>query len=78
MIDKSTILRYMGNALLILGYYILVWGDEKYGLIVKVIGGFLLVPSFLYFKMWDSLTLCGFYFIIEISRLYHLFVTDGR
>jgi hypothetical protein len=76
--EKSTILRYLGNALLVLGYYILVWGDEKSGLIIKVIGGSLLVPSFFYFKMWDSLTLCGFYFVIEISRLYHLFVTDGR
>jgi hypothetical protein len=76
--DKSTLLRYVGNALLIIGYYILVWGDEKSGLIVKVIGGLLLVPSFFYFKMWDSLTLCGFYFVIEISRIYHLLVTDGR
>lgn len=76
--DRQTILRYLGNILLIIGYYVLVWGDEKFGLTVKVIGGLLLVPSFVYFKMWDSLTLCGFYFMIEVSRLYHLFVTDGR
>ena len=76
--ETSTILRYVGNALLILGYYILIWGDERVGLIVKVVGGILLIPSFFYFKMWDALTLCGFYFIIEISRLIHLIVTDGR
>lgn len=76
--DKQTLLRYIGNIFLILGYYILLWGDEKFGLVVKMVGGLLLIPSFLYFKMWDSLTLCGFYFVIELSRLYHLFVTDGR
>ena len=76
--DKQTLLRYIGNICLIFGYYVLLWGDEKFGLLVKMIGGILLVPSFFYFKMWDSLTLCGFYFAIEISRLYHLFVTDGR
>ena len=76
--ENQTILRYVGNALLIIGYYALVWSDEKYGLIIKIIGGTLLIPSFYYYKMWDALTLCGFYFIIEISRLIHIIVTDGR
>ena len=76
--EKQTILRYIGNALLIIGYYFVIWSDEKYGLIVKIVGGLLLVPSFYYYKMWDALTLCGFYFIIEISRLIHIIVTDGR
>jgi len=77
-VDRQTILRYIGNALLILGYYAILWSDEKIGLIVKIVGGLLLVPSFYYYKMWDALTLCGFYFIIEISRFIHLIVTDGR
>ena len=76
--EKQTILRYVGNALLIIGYYFVIWSDEKYGLIVKIVGGLLLVPSFYYYKMWDALTLCGFYFVIEISRLIHIIVTDGR
>jgi hypothetical protein len=77
-VETSTILRYVGNTFLIIGYYVLLWGDEKSGLIVKFVGGLLLVPSFYYYKMWDSLSLCGFYFIIEISKLIHLFATDGR
>jgi hypothetical protein len=77
-VENQTILRYVGNALLIIGYYALVWSDEKYGLIIKIIGGILLIPSFYYYKMWDALTLCGFYFVIEISRLIHIIVTDGR
>ena len=76
--DKTTILRYVGNALLITGYYILLWGDERLGLIIKLIAGVLLLPSFVYFKMWDSVTICGFYAFIEIARLIHLSATDGR
>jgi hypothetical protein len=76
--DKTTILRYVGNALLITGYYILLWGDEKLGLIIKLIAGVLLLPSFVYFKMWDSVTICGFYAFLEITRLIHLSATDGR
>jgi predicted phage tail protein len=71
-VDFSTILRYIGNAFLIIGYYILLWGNEKFGLLIKLIGGILLVPSFFYFKMWDALILCGFYAMIEVSRLLHL------
>jgi hypothetical protein len=71
-VDSATILRYFGNSFLIIGYYILLWGDEKFGLVIKLIGGLLLVPSFFIFKMWDALILCGFYAVIELSRLIHL------
>jgi len=71
-VNLSTILRYLGNLFLIVGYYILLWGDEKFGLTIKLLGGLLLVPSFFAFKMWDALILCGFYAVIELSRLIHL------
>lgn len=69
---KLTILRYIGNFSLLFGYYIVLWGDEKVGLLIRIIGGFLLIPSFFRLKMWDVLILCGFYSLIEISRLIHL------
>lgn len=70
--NLSTILRYLGNLFLIVGYHVLLWGDEKFGLTIKLLGGLLLVPSFFSFKMWDALILCGFYAVIELSRLIHL------
>ena len=73
----ETVARYLGNALLILGYYILVWGDERSGLIVKMIGGLLVVPSFFYFKMWDALIICGFFTAIDSSRLIYILL-GGR
>lgn len=68
----ETLARYLGNTLLILGYYILLWGDERSGLIVKMIGGFLVVPSFLYLKMWDALIICGFFTALDSSRLIYI------
>ena len=73
----ETAARYLGNALLILGYYILVWGDERSGLIVKMIGGLLVVPSFFYFKMWDALIISGFFTAIDSSRLIYILL-GGR
>ena len=70
--DFSTVLRYLGNLFLIIGYYVILWGDMRIGLVVKVIGGFLLIPSLVYLKMWDALVLCGFFAVIEISKLLSL------
>jgi hypothetical protein len=70
--DFSTVLRYLGNLFLIVGYYIILWGDIKIGLVVKTVGGFLLIPSFVFLKMWDALILCGFFAVIEISKLISL------
>jgi hypothetical protein len=67
-----TFWRYVGNTLLILGYIVLLWGDLTSGLIIKLIGGTLILPSLYYLKMWDSLILCGFFTTIEISKLYDL------
>jgi hypothetical protein len=70
--DFSTVLRYFGNLFLIVGYYIILWGDMKVGLFVKTVGGLLLIPSFVFLKMWDALILCGFFAVIEISKLISL------
>jgi hypothetical protein len=44
----------------------------KVGLFVKTVGGLLLIPSFVFLKMWDALVLCGFFAVIEISKLISL------
>ena len=75
--SKTSILRYLGNFLLLLGYQIMLWGDFKYGLITKVIGGLLTVPFAIKLKLWDVLFLCAFFGISEISKLSQLFFSPG-
>jgi hypothetical protein len=70
--NTSTVLRYFGNLLLVAGYYVILWGDIRIGLVVKTVGGLLLIPSFVFLKMWDALILCGFFAVIEISKLLSL------
>ena len=72
--SKTSILRYIGNILLIIGYQIMLWGDFKYGLIIKVVGGLLTVPFAIKLKLWDVLFLCTFFGISEISKLSQLFL----
>ena len=71
--SKASVLRYLGNILLIIGYQTMLWGDFKYGLILKSIGGLLTVPFAIKLKLYDVLVLCGFFSLNEIAKLVDLF-----
>ena len=71
--SKTSILRYLGNILLIVGYQTMLWGDFKYGLIIKCVGGILTIPFALKLKLYDVLVLCGFFTVNEILKLINLF-----
>jgi hypothetical protein len=74
--SRSDLLRWIGNILLIIGYQTMLWGDFKYGLMLKVVGGLLTVPFAIKLKLWDVLFLCAFFGITEISKLYQLFLVS--
>jgi len=57
--SKSDLLRWIGNILLIIGYQTMLWGEFKYGLMIKVVGGLLTVPFAIKLKLWDVLFLCA-------------------
>jgi hypothetical protein len=54
----------------------MLWGDFKYGLMIKVIGGLLTVPFAIKLKLWDVLFLSAFFGITEISKLTQLFLVS--
>jgi hypothetical protein len=76
--NKLTLLRYIGNSFIIFGYYIILWGDLKYGLLIKLLAGILLLPSFVKLKMWDSVVICSFFFTIEITKLLQIFLVNSN
>lgn len=70
--NKTGILRYMGNVLLMIGYQTMLWGDFRYGLFLKCLGGLLTIPFAIRFKLWDVLFICSFFSISEASKLIQL------
>ena len=74
--SKTSVLRYLGNLFLIIGYQIMLWGDFKNGLMLKFIGGLLTIPFAIKLKLWDVLFLCAFFGITEISKLAQLFLVS--
>jgi hypothetical protein len=76
--SKTSILRYLGNIFLMIGYQTMLWGDFKYGLMLKCIGGLLTVPFAIKLKLWDVLFLCAFFGISEISKVVQLFLVKSN
>jgi hypothetical protein len=72
LMAKSNVFRYIGNFLLLAGYFFLLWGDMKIGLFVKCLGNVFVVPFAIKYKFWDILFLCGFYAAIEVPKLIQL------
>ena len=69
---NTDVLRYIGNILLLSGYFVLLWGDPKVGLLVKCVGNAFVIPFAIKYKFWDILILCGFYAAIEVPKLIQL------
>ncbi len=76
--SKTSILRYLGNILLIIGYQTMLWGDFKYGLLLKCFGGLLTIPFAIKLKLWDVLFLCAFFTFTEVSKLTQLFLVSSN
>ena len=74
--EKSDLLRWIGNSLLMLGYQVMLWGDFKFGLAIKFIGGLLGIPFAIKLKLWDVLFLIAFFGITELSKLSQLFLVS--
>jgi len=75
--SKTDLLRWIGNILLIIGYQTMLWGEFKYGLMIKVVGGLLTVPFAIKLKLWDVLFLCAMYSIKQ-KQLIILFLLQSR
>ena len=74
--SKSSILRYLGNFLLMLVYQVMSWGNFKFGSAIKFVGGLLGFPFAIKLKLWDVLFLIAFFGITEISKLVQLFLVS--
>jgi len=75
MTDYTTTLRWSGNFLLIIGYGILLYAGPKLGLVLKLFGGALLLPSFYRHKMWVGIAIAAFFAALEGSKLIQLLLT---
>ncbi len=67
--DNETRLRWIGNLLLLVGYFILLFYKQDIGLSIRIIGAILLLPSFIKLKLYDLLFIASIFLAIDIAKL---------
>lgn len=70
--ERESILRLIGNTILVIGYFVMLWFDLTLGLVIKCIGGLLTIPFAIKLKLWDVLILCGFFSILDLTKILYL------
>jgi hypothetical protein len=70
--DRQVLFRYIGNALLLIGYYFLLFVDQKVGLGLRIIAPLLFIPSCVRLKLYDILVLTGVFLCLDIAKLFFL------
>jgi len=71
-VDKRVLFRYIGNTLLLVGYYFLLFVDQRVGLVLRIIAPLLFLSSCIYLKLWDILILTGIFLAMDIAKLVYL------
>jgi len=65
-------MRYTGNALLLIGYWFLLFVDQRVGLVLRIIAPLLFLPSCIRLKLYDILFLTGVFLCMDAVKLLSL------
>ena len=70
--DKQVLMRYIGNALLLVGYWFLLFVDQRIGLVLRIIAPLLFLPSCIRLRLYDILFLTGIFLCMDVAKLVSL------
>lgn len=65
-------MRYAGNALLLIGYWFLLFVDQRIGLALRIVAPLLFLPSCIRLKLYDILFLTGIFLCMDVAKLFYL------
>tara|TARA_B100001063_G_scaffold38169_1_gene31758 strand:+ start:1534 stop:1758 length:225 start_codon:yes stop_codon:yes gene_type:complete len=65
----TSFLRYIGNTLLVIGHFTLLWGSTEPALIIKIIGGALILPFAIGLCLWDVVALELVFGSMDVTKL---------
>ena len=65
----TSTLRYIGNALLVLGHFVLLWGDTATALTFKLSGGVAILPFAFAWRLWDVIALEMLFISLDTTKL---------
>jgi len=65
-------LRIWGSVLLIVGYFLVLYVDVRFGCTVRLLGNLAMMPFAVKIKTWDIVGLETFFSVIDISKIVQL------
>lgn len=68
----SAKLRIIGSALLLTGYFILLYVDVLFGCWFRLLGGVFMLPFAVKIKVWDVVGLQSFFAAMDLSKIIQL------
>lgn len=71
----TSFLRYIGNTLLVIGHFTLLWGSTEPALIIKIIGGALILPFAIGLALWDVVALELVFGSMDVTKLCQVLVS---
>lgn len=71
-LDYIALARYVGNALSIIGYFVLLHIDPLLGSCIKIVGLSLVTPFCIKLKLWDVVFVFGFFGVLDASNVFKL------
>jgi hypothetical protein len=69
---NSNQLRVLGSLLLIVGYFLILYVDVRFGCFVRLFGNLALIPFSIKIRTWDIVALEAFFSAIDISKIIQL------
>lgn len=67
--DWTAKLRIAGNAITVLGYFILLHVNPVLGSTLKISGFTMIIPFCLRAKLYDVIALAGFFMVLDLSNI---------
>lgn len=71
----TSFLRYIGNTLLVIGHFTLLWGSTEPALMIKIIGGSLILPFAIGLGLWDVVVLELVFGSMDVTKLIQVLTT---
>jgi len=65
-------LRIWGSVLLIVGYFLVLYVDVRFGCSVRLLGNLAMMPFAIKIRTWDIVGLEAFFSVIDISKIVQL------
>jgi len=65
-------LRIWGSVLLIVGYFLVLYVDVRFGCSVRLLGNLAMMPFAIKIRTWDIVGLEAFFSVIDISKIIQL------